>query len=200
MYTLEIRFSNTGSTRRIGAGCMYGKVRHITDWFAPSICGVGYVGNLGGSATRHRCYVPWIGMINRCYNPKSTSYPLYGEKGVTVDPRWHSLEKFIEDVPNIEGYNAELYASGQLSLDKDTKQVGVKAKVYSKDTCVFLSVKENSQLASGKKYKATSPNGEVYEVSSLRDFCIEHGLNPNTANSSVPRKLKVKGWKFDAVE
>lgn len=33
-------------------------------------------------------YRTWLGMRNRCQNPKSQDWPLYGGRGVTVCSRW----------------------------------------------------------------------------------------------------------------
>jgi|SRR4051812_7153415 hypothetical protein len=37
-------------------------------------------------------------MMRRCYDPKYPDYPNYGGRGIYVDPRWHSVENFIEDM------------------------------------------------------------------------------------------------------
>jgi len=45
-----------------------------------------------------RTYKIWRNMIRRCHNPKSTSFDLYGAKGVVVCQRWHDPQKFIDDM------------------------------------------------------------------------------------------------------
>jgi hypothetical protein len=41
----------------------------------------------------------WAGMIQRCMNPNATSYPCYGDAGVTVCERWlNSREAFEQDM------------------------------------------------------------------------------------------------------
>lgn len=46
-----------------------------------------------------REYRTWSEIIQRCHNPKSTAYPYYGAKGVTVCDRWReSFESFLEDM------------------------------------------------------------------------------------------------------
>lgn len=44
--------------------------------------------------TRHA----WENMKQRCTNPKHTSWPLYGGRGVTYDPRWERFEHFFIDM------------------------------------------------------------------------------------------------------
>lgn len=48
-------------------------------------------------ATRSKEYVVWFDMIQRCHNPKSTSYKHYGARGIRVCPRWHKFEDFFLD-------------------------------------------------------------------------------------------------------
>lgn len=48
--------------------------------------------------TKHRLYKTWIGMINRCYNPKRPEYISYGGRGISVCERWHIVDNFIEDM------------------------------------------------------------------------------------------------------
>lgn len=53
-------------------------------------------------ATRHgitrggkpRTFVIWNGMKARCLNPKATSYPKYGARGISVCANWMSFENF----------------------------------------------------------------------------------------------------------
>lgn len=50
---------------------------------------------LGRSST----YKTWAGMITRCTNPKSSSYPKYGGRGITVCPRWReNFANFLKDM------------------------------------------------------------------------------------------------------
>lgn len=40
----------------------------------------------------------WMMMIQRCYDQYHPSYRYYGEEGVSMDPSWINLQKFIDDV------------------------------------------------------------------------------------------------------
>jgi hypothetical protein len=48
------------------------------------------------SATRG--YRIWSGMMTRCLNPKHSSYPRYGGRGITIDPLWTKFTNFISDM------------------------------------------------------------------------------------------------------
>lgn len=43
-------------------------------------------------------YDSWIGMRNRCLNPKHPSYKHYGGRGIKVCERWMDFEKFFMDM------------------------------------------------------------------------------------------------------
>lgn len=52
--------------------------------------------------TRHglsdtRIYDIWLGMMKRCYNPKTEFYYIYGGRGITVCERWKTFINFYND-------------------------------------------------------------------------------------------------------
>ena len=48
---------------------------------------------------KSRTYHSWDHMIQRCTNPKNTSYEYYGGRGISVCTRWlNSFENFLEDM------------------------------------------------------------------------------------------------------
>lgn len=64
----------------------------------------------------HRCkgkesreYASWRAMLERCYNPKSISYPHYGARGISVCPKWRaSFVAFLKDMgTRPEGYTLD---------------------------------------------------------------------------------------------
>jgi len=51
----------------------------------------------GGSKTT--LYITWIGMIQRCTNPKATGFSTYGGRGIKVCKRWlTSFQNFLQDI------------------------------------------------------------------------------------------------------
>lgn len=54
---------------------------------------------------QHPIYDIWVGMRNRCQNPNSPAYRLYGAKGVCVADRWDYFPNFLADMgerPSLE--------------------------------------------------------------------------------------------------
>ena len=44
-------------------------------------------------------YKAWTHMKQRCFNPKEKTYPRYGGRGITMEPRWVSdFEAFLQDI------------------------------------------------------------------------------------------------------
>lgn len=41
-----------------------------------------------GDARKHPLYTAWAGMLNRCHNPRNSSFVRYGAKGIVVCDRW----------------------------------------------------------------------------------------------------------------
>lgn len=80
----------------------------IYDRLHPSCCNIGKVGYVSTKQYRKE-YGIWQNMLYRCYNPKDTAYVYYGQKGVTVCKRWHRFDYFVEDIPNIAGYDKKLF-------------------------------------------------------------------------------------------
>jgi hypothetical protein len=116
----------------------------IKDPYAPTVCGVGYLGvgvheakmENGKSAP---AYEVWSGMIKRCYNPvwqQKQGRESYA--GCTVDTFWHCYQNFAEWF-----YNQRMWQHG-FHVDKDLRKLG--NKVYSEATCSLVPHEVNSFL------------------------------------------------------
>lgn len=92
-----------------------------------------------GVATKE--YITWKSMINRCYNKATLSHCSAYEDAEVCD-RWLVFANFLEDLPFIEGYSLWINNEGYC-LDKDIKGNG--SKLYSLDTCCFISISDNSK-------------------------------------------------------
>ena len=64
-------------------------------------------------------------------------------KDCEVCDRWLTFSNFVEDVKQLEGYQAWLNNIGQYSLDKDIK-LG-RCKIYSPEHCSFVTKQENTR-------------------------------------------------------
>ena len=133
------------------------KTCQIKNPFHPSVHGIGYLGVMSNgeipkvseNGIQTREYTTWRNMLKRCYDPKSLERnPTY--KGCSVWEHWHSFSNFLKDMSKIENYILWLNNPNQgIALDKDSK---VKEnKVYSLETCCFLTHSENSKEARNRQ-------------------------------------------------
>lgn len=97
-------------------------------------------------------YSAWRNMLQRCYSEKlHQKYPTY--KGCSVSEEWllfSSFRKWMEE-QEWEG----------LQLDKDVLFVG--NKVYSEETCVFVTRQVNNFLTDSGKSRGESPVGVSWD-------------------------------------
>lgn len=160
----------------------------VKDPLYPSIYGVGFVGIGTHIPTSNKLnnpsYEAWRGMIRRCYDTAvHEKHPTY--KDCTVCSEWHNYQNFASwfDLNNVDGYD----------LDKDIKIDG--NKLYSPDTCLFVSPKNNKIKAFAKRYIFLSPTGDVVNIYNLADFCRKNNLQKSHMVGVNLRKRKHhKGW------
>ena len=149
--------------------CLKGEV--FNPYFK-SVYGVGYKGvtNYTGS---QREYTLWHGMMGRCYSEKiQAKNPTY--VGCQVCERWHCFANFVEDLPLIKGYDLwKNNPSQRVSLDKD---VLGNSKIYSLETCCFITIEDNSRERNIRKPVGTRElvsvdikTGQVYSYPSMME-------------------------------
>ena len=191
----NVQFKNTGTIKsfredQIKSGC-------IRDPYAKSVCGVGYTGDVKTKGKNKTYYSIWHDMINRCYNTNDKQFNTY--KNVTVDDTWLSFENFLNDVKYVDGFDDEKIKNGELVLGKDVKQRFLQNKVYSKNTCTWISKEQNQDIqdAQQREFCAISPEGEIYFDYNITRFAREHGLSRRHISGVLHNRAKsTNGWKF----
>ncbi len=105
--------------------------------------------------SKTRLYSIYSGMKQRCYNPNSQPYPLYGGKGITICDDWlgdNGLQNFFEWSLS-HGYN------DNLTIDRLDSSKG-----YSPDNCQWITASENSKRANpGQKKCSVQQSGIHYD-------------------------------------
>ena len=94
--------------------------------------------------SKTRLYNIYSGMKQRCYNPNSQAYPLYGGKGITICDEWlgdNGLQNFF-DWSLSHGYNENL------TIDRIDSGKG-----YSPDNCQWITASANSKRANPRQKK-----------------------------------------------
>ena len=177
-YLFLVEFIESGLQIVVSIDSLKSKI--ITNPYSPSVFNIGYLGlgkypvRVDGTKTKE--YNTWKGMLGRCYdNNTQERQPTY--KDCTVDSRWHNFQNFCEDIQTLEGYKEwkENKIPHAWALDKDIKVEG--NKIYSKDTCMFVTANDNVLKASLKEETYLAENivtGEKIIFKNIRKFSREH--------------------------
>ena len=149
---LETGYRTTAQAQAVEQGA-------VKDKLMPTVKGVGFIGD-GGYSSFSKAYQTWKNIIARCYSEREQErFPTY--KGCSVVIEWHNFQNFAKWFESNHKEGTE--------VDKDIKIEG--NKIYSPETCIFVSHKENIIKARAKKYIVTAPLGEKVEVA-LRKLTI----------------------------
>ena len=93
----------------------------------------------------NRAYHLWFNMLQRVGENE-----MYNN--VSICGGWICFANFLEDLPLIKGYNEWVLAGKyEYVLDKDIMQQGINNKIYSVDTCCFVTIHENLQFKDYEK-------------------------------------------------
>ena len=183
----------------------------VKDLLCPNVKGVGYLGKdyeeirTNDNELFKILYNRWYNVLNRCYSPKHPEYDKYGGAGDYVCDRWLNFSKFYKDVQKLDNYDRELVIKNKLTLDKDSLQQNVDKKVYSPETCTWLTRKQQQsyidQSAKAKnqylKFRWEDPNGDTGVAEGIAPFAREHNLSDNHIRDVIKGRLKTThGWKF----
>lgn len=173
----------------------------IRNPFYPSICNIGYMGNVAKKGNSLE-YKRWHQMISRCYDVEHKQYKTYGATGVTVCDRWHSFENYLADFSKLDGYDKNKLEF--LAVDKDTKIKG--NKIYSPETCVFVTQsinnKEMHSRVSRAPFIAISPDGERYKSDFQKEFIESNAAEKYKMTAQgisdvlKGRQQSHRGWRF----
>lgn len=98
--------------------------------------------------SRTSLYNVWNTMRERCENPKSTSYPNYGAKGITVCEEWSDFKNFLAFAENT-GYRKGLALD---RIDGDGQ--------YCPENCRWVTQRENNRNKKNLIYLTV--NGETH--------------------------------------
>jgi len=125
----------------------------------------------------------WKFMMNRCYNPKDHQYNDYGGIGITVCKRWHDKNNFLEDVKNLPNYDKFYHNPQMYQIDKDYLQQNIprEKRIYSPETCIFLSYIDNVNLSKIQN----SPRNNLFGIKQIP-----------SGNYSVSFRINGKAYTF----
>lgn len=113
--------------------------------------------------TYHPAFAIWDSMMNRCFNPKSSSYKNYGERGITVCEEWKDVKIFCKWMDD-NNYNK--------TLSIERKDVNGN---YEPSNCCLIPKEE--QVWNTRVTRYIEIDGRKIPVAKT---AREIGINPNT--------------------
>jgi hypothetical protein len=120
-----------------------------------------------------RTYTTWCNIIQRCNNPNSSKYEIYGKRGIKVCEMWMKFENFLEDMGE---------APPGLSIERINNN-----KNYEPGNCRWATNKEQSN--NRRSNRVIEYNGELHNLTQWSDILdINYGTLKNRLNNwSVER-------------
>lgn len=100
-------------------------------------------------------YMRWASMKQRCDNPKTTNFEIYGGRGITYDPAWKDFDAFYRDMS--EGFRDEL------ELDR----IDVNGN-YCKENCRWTTHEENNYNKTIQSNNISGKTGVSFDKRSSR--------------------------------
>ena len=135
---------------------------------------------INGKKTTCHYYAVWIDMFTRCYSKKyHAKKPTYIK--CTVAEEWHKFSNFKKWMEKQDWQGKE--------LDKDVLNIG--NKIYSPDTCIFVSQLINCILTHEKSTKGKYPVGVNFNDSQNNKFiarCQTSGKRKYLGRFSTPEE------------
>lgn len=160
-----VKFKDTGCI----IDASYGAIRHgrVRDFMKPQVAGVGFVGSdiTISDEFIFDFYKPWNDMLNRCYRVEDNDYKYYGALGVRVDPRWFNFTNFMFDAMFLPNFEKRMAFPQIYQLDKDYLQINLpkEQRIYSRDTCMWLSKYDNTIIMNRDKEISSGYFGVMYK-------------------------------------
>lgn len=130
---------------------------------------------LAKSLRRTRFHVIWIGMRDRCENPKADNWKYYGGDGIRVCERWESFDAFTEDM-------YPTYRDG-LTIDRIDRK-----GPYSPENCRWITQAE--QMVNTRRNRLLTFQGRTQTLS---QWAKETGISYFTLRSRILQS----GWTIE---
>lgn len=158
VHFIETGYEAIYTTEDILSGC-------VRDKYATSIYNIDTTILQNPDAFILKCLkYTWNSMMTRCYKSNA---PAYNE--VTVCSRWHNMNTFIEDAKYLPQFYKYYRFPNNYRIDKDYLQLSIpnNKRIYSPETCMFLSTMDNSNLRAieNKRNHPEKFSSKYYNVS-----------------------------------
>ena len=137
----------------------------------------------------HPAYRAYRGIMDRCYNPNSSTYKWYGACGITICNEWKNNPQAFVTWAIENGWEPKKHIDKDILCDK----LGIHPHIYSPQTCQWVTAKVNVGYATNRDNFGKHPNiklshdqvqeiimayqsGTETNMSQLaRDYGVSHG-------------------------
>ena len=121
-------------------------------------------------------YRAWVGMIQRCTNPRTKSWPRYGERGIVVCDRWReSFVAFYEDMGPRPGPE---YSIDRIDNDGN----------YEPGNCRWATKKQQGR---------NKRNNRIVVFNGQTKTLAEWAQEMRTSPSTLHIRLERRGWSVE---
>ena len=113
----------------------------------------------------------WYDMIARCTKPHHKEFYAYGELGIAISDTWMNFDIFNYDIRQLFQFDKFYNNPYNYQLDKDYLQLAIPKyqRIYSKDTCIFLSNRDNTNLRIIENKLLNINSSKYYGVALIKD-------------------------------
>lgn len=136
---------------------------------------------------KNPAYALWCMMKQRCYNPKTKAYPLYGGRGITVCQRWRdSFQDFIADMgERPPGFSIDRIDNEKGYFKENCRWVPPKDQSINRRKSLRLKMKDGTETV---VYRAAKEHGvSGWSLKKLTDS----GMGPEEAiETLIVQKVK----------
>lgn len=136
----------------------------ITNPYAPTVCGVGIVGNkyatnVQGSNKALREYGIWRSVLTRCFDKRyKEKYPTY--ENASCIHEWFYYENIYEWIHEQENFN--IVKNTNYNIDKDILFKG--NKLYAPEKCIIIPQRVNKLFTKCDAKRGKYPIGVSYDI------------------------------------
>lgn len=136
---------------------------------------------------QHPLYNCYVGMIDRCSNPKNVKYKIYGGRGIFVSDEWKGIcgfHNFIESMPD----RPDKHSLDRIDVNLD----------YTPGNCRWASIhQQNSNKRSNRKfvgvYKSNDKRNKAWRTSLTIKGIEMAGKSFETEDEAISYILKLRG-------
>lgn len=115
----------------------------------------------------------WVGMRQRCNNPKSKAFKHYGGRGIKVCERWNTFKNFMADMGP---------RPGNMELERKNNDAG-----YSPENCIWADTRTQQRNKRDLHYITFNGQTKI-----LTDWALDFGI----ARQTLYNRLK-RGWPME---